>query len=297
MSVCRLTAAPRSCSGGMYESLPLIWPSFVVCTRPAALATPKSSTRGTPSVPTRTFCGETSRWTMPSGWPRSSFASCAACSPWSTPAMMADRMRSGNRLLPLAERARKPGDGLARHVVHDEEQLAAGRDDVERRHDVRMADARREPRLVEEHRDELGVGRELRVQALDRDRAREADRPEQPPKMDGGHATGRNGAVEGVPAHDAHALRRRAHDSTILAERKGCAAKGAGHFRGAVASLLTSAACVAVSQCRSGRRARGYLAWAAWARACCCCWRICAIARVARSRTASPPCSGTSRAC
>ncbi len=55
---------PLSCSGAMYASLPLSWPSRVVWTRPAALATPKSSTRAMPSTPTRTFCGETSRCTM-----------------------------------------------------------------------------------------------------------------------------------------------------------------------------------------------------------------------------------------
>src|SRR5262249_29830052 len=46
--------------------------------------------------------------------------------------------------------------------------------DVERRYDVRMTDARCEPRLVEEHRDELVVVREVRVQHLDRDQALEA---------------------------------------------------------------------------------------------------------------------------
>jgi hypothetical protein len=34
-----------------------------------------------------------------------------------------------------------------------------------------VLDARRESRFVEKHRDELGVLRELRVKALDRDRA------------------------------------------------------------------------------------------------------------------------------
>ena len=34
--------------------------------------------------------------------------------------------------------------------------------DVERGHDVRVADARGEARLVEEHRDELGIAREVR---------------------------------------------------------------------------------------------------------------------------------------
>ena len=74
-----------------------------------------------------------------------------------------------------AARSRRESDSPC-DVLHDEEELALGRDDVERRHDVRVADARGEPRLVEEHRDELGILRELRVQPLDRDGAREAAR-------------------------------------------------------------------------------------------------------------------------
>ena len=47
-------------------------------------------------------------------------------------------------LVAIAERAREPGDRLARHVHHHEEQLTAGRHDVERGNDVRVAHARRE---------------------------------------------------------------------------------------------------------------------------------------------------------
>ena len=72
----------------------------------------------------------------------------------------------------------EPRERLALHVLHDEEELAVGLHDVERRHHVRVADARGEARLVEEHRDELGVLGELRVEALDRDGAREADGPD-----------------------------------------------------------------------------------------------------------------------
>ncbi len=85
------------------------------------------------------------------------------------------------RLLVLAKRACEPGDRLAGHVLHDEEQLAAGGDDIQRGDDVRVPDARGEASLVEEHRDELGVRRELRVEPLDRHRAGEADRSEQTP--------------------------------------------------------------------------------------------------------------------
>ena len=89
------------------------------------------------------------------------------------------------------------------HVLHDEEELAVGGDDVERRHDVRVPDARGEARLVEEHRDELGILGELRVEALDRDRAREADRTEQPPEVDRRHAAGGDLVVERIAPDDA----------------------------------------------------------------------------------------------
>ncbi len=69
---------PASCSGDMYESFPFTCPSFVVWSRPTALATPKSSTRAIPSVPTRMFCGVTSRCTRPRGSPALFVASWAA---------------------------------------------------------------------------------------------------------------------------------------------------------------------------------------------------------------------------
>ncbi len=57
-------------------------------------------------------------------------------------------------------------------------------------------------RLVEEHRDELGVLRELRVQALDRDGAREARRPEQAPEVHRRHPARRDLVVDGVPPEE-----------------------------------------------------------------------------------------------
>ena len=55
-------------------------------------------------------------------------------------------------------------------------------DDVERLHHVRVLDARGEARLVEEHRRELGVVREVRVEPLDGDRPREPGGPLMRPK-------------------------------------------------------------------------------------------------------------------
>jgi hypothetical protein len=47
----------------MYASLPLSCPERVVERRDAAKRR-QSTTRETPSTPTRIFCGETSRWTI-----------------------------------------------------------------------------------------------------------------------------------------------------------------------------------------------------------------------------------------
>jgi hypothetical protein len=91
---------------------------------------------------------------------------------------------------------------FALHVVHDDEELALHRHDVERLHDVGVPKARREARFVEEHRDELGVLRELRVEALDRNRAPEADLAHETTVVNRCHAAGGNLSVHGVAAHD-----------------------------------------------------------------------------------------------
>jgi hypothetical protein len=59
-------------------------------------------------------------------------------------------------------------------VVHDEEERVFLH--VDRRDDVRVWDARREARFVEGHRDELGLGGDVRVQRLDGDEMLEASR-------------------------------------------------------------------------------------------------------------------------
>jgi hypothetical protein len=79
---------------------------------------------------------------------------------------------------------------LAVHVVHYQEQLAIERNHVENRHHVGVNHPRRKARLVQEHRRELGILGELRVQTLDRHRARESDGPHQAPQVHRGHAAG-----------------------------------------------------------------------------------------------------------
>ncbi len=75
---------------------------------------------------------------------------------------MAETIWIGDRLPRRAHRAQALRERLAGHVVHDEQQLARLRHDVERGHDVGVADARGQAGLVDEHRDEVGIERELR---------------------------------------------------------------------------------------------------------------------------------------
>ncbi len=87
------------------------------------------------------------------------------------------------------------------HEVHHEEQLVFGLNDVERRYDVGVVDARREASFVEKHRHELGVARVLRAQALHRDLARKTGRPREETGMDGRHAARGKWLVDRVAPH------------------------------------------------------------------------------------------------
>ena len=69
-------------------------------------------------------------------------------------------------------------------------------------------DSPREARLVEQHRDELGVGREVGMEALDRDFAREPGVPRQAPEVDARHPARRDLFVECVAADHARLGRR-----------------------------------------------------------------------------------------
>ena len=115
---------------------------------------------------------------------------------------------NGNADAALAQGAEQARERLALHVLHDEKELAFEGDDVERADDVGMTDAGRDARLVEEHRDEVGLLGELGMEPLDGDGPREADGPEEAPDVHGGHAAGRDLVMERVAADHAH-LRQR----------------------------------------------------------------------------------------
>ena len=130
----------------MYAILPLSWPSRVVCSAARRLRDAEvERARGTPSTPTRTFCGDTSRCTMPSGSPRSFVASCAAWRPCSTPTMIAAAIaqRACARRASAPRGASRESDSPCTYSM-TRKSSPLGRDDVERRHDVRVPDARGE---------------------------------------------------------------------------------------------------------------------------------------------------------
>ncbi len=121
---------------------------------------------------------------------------------------MADGDGARDRLLARARDAEERVERLAGDVFHDDEDFVIGLDDVERRDDVRVADARREARLVEEHRDELGVARELGVHPFDGDRTRERVRAQHETEVHRRHPARGELTAQRIAADDA--CRRRA---------------------------------------------------------------------------------------
>ncbi len=99
-----------------------------------------------------------------------------------------DDPRGKPRLL-ITRCAYETAQRFAADVLHDQQQLVLALENVECLNDVRMLHASRESRLVEEHRGEVGIVGELRVQSLDGDGAREADRPHEAAEVDLRHSS------------------------------------------------------------------------------------------------------------
>lgn len=105
-----------------------------------------------------------------------------------------DRGSNGRRTTFAARRsdAEESCKRFAVHVLENEKHLRRV-DDVERRHDVRMLlDARGDASFVDEASRELGVFAEVGVEALDRNRAREADAAAEAAEVNARHAAGRD---------------------------------------------------------------------------------------------------------
>ena len=82
-------------------------------------------------------------------------------------------------------------EGVALHVLHDDVVPLVARADLEDGDDVGMVDPRCEPRLLEEHLDELGFARQVRVKALDPDEPLKAPGAGETTEIHGRHAAGR----------------------------------------------------------------------------------------------------------
>ena len=74
-------------------------------------------------------------------------------------------------LAPLMHHGEELRQRLPVNVLHVEEDLALRLDDVERLYDMGVLNPGREAGLVEEHFDELGIPRDMRMEPLDRDGA------------------------------------------------------------------------------------------------------------------------------
>ncbi len=130
----------------------------------------------------------------------------------------------GELLAAVAQGAQELEEGLALHVVHDEEQLAPDGDDIEGGDDVGVVDPGGEAGFVAEHRDELGVASEVGVQALDGDGAGEADGAEGATDEHGGHASGGDLTVQRIATDGARGRRDRGR----LIHRRGSVHQGEG---------------------------------------------------------------------
>ena len=104
-----------------------------------------------------------------------------------------------------AARPRGVEQHVERHPVHEllhEHDLAARGDDVEHGDHVAVLEPRGDARLVEEHRDEVRILRELGVQSLGGDDPREALVAHESREVNGRHAAARDRLVQRVPADD-----------------------------------------------------------------------------------------------
>ena len=99
--------------------------------------------------------------------------------------------RNGNLLVHVRGARHQVADRVALDVLHHEVVLLVLDADLEDRNDVRVVEAGREARLVEEHLDEVLLLGEVRVQPFDRDETLETRDADEAREVDGGHASGR----------------------------------------------------------------------------------------------------------
>ncbi len=146
------------------------------------------------------FDGETSRWIIPR----------------SLPLLVGEAVRVGERAAGLAadvgdhlgarrshrlpDRAHRLGEIVAADVLHRDEVLALDGAELEDVDDVRVGEARRQLRLLDEHLDEGRVVGEMRQDPLDDERPLEPGGPLDAPLVDLGHPTAADELEERVLA-------------------------------------------------------------------------------------------------
>ena len=192
MSLRASSSRPTTCSGDMYPSFPLSCPASVRRSISAARAMPKSVSFTAPDRSMRTLPGDTSRCTSASG------LAVVVARGVRVVERAQDRKRDvqadveRDRPRRVGRGANEARAGRAVDVLHRHVELAVLLAEVEHLDDVRVAEARADPRLVDEHGDEVRVARVLREDALDRDDLLEAVRAGAPREIDLRHPARRD---------------------------------------------------------------------------------------------------------
>ncbi len=130
----------------------------------------------------------------------------------------------GDLLAAALGRAPQPLQRLAPHVLHDEEHLPRLGNHIQGGDHVGVLDPRGQPCLVQKHRDEFGIFRDVRAHSLDGHGAVESTEAAHPAEVDRRHATGRDFPKQGVASNGedgARGLRllvRRIHRKTVQRE-------------------------------------------------------------------------------
>ena len=150
-----------SCSGAMYASFPLIAPGRVWCDAASVFATPKSTSLTCPSYVTNTFCGLTSRCTTSSARSVEIGQRVRVLEAGEHAGQDPEPQRQAQLAAPAQQPIEDAVQRLAVEVLHRDRELPVAGQHLVGLHDVRVIQPERQPRLVEEHRDEVRLRDQL----------------------------------------------------------------------------------------------------------------------------------------
>ena len=168
-----------------------------------ARAMPKSQTLTSPSNETSRFDGDTSRCTMPSGLPVVVGAAVRVVEPLSASRTTWSASSKGSGTFALRAAPEQIVEVEALDVLHRDEEALVLAPEVEDLHHVRVAQARRELRLVDQHLAEGRVARELRQDLLHDAEPRGAELGLLARQVDLGHPAFADEVEQGVAAERA----------------------------------------------------------------------------------------------